>query len=482
MKTSIIFNLNFKNIISCYRIKSYRNKESIIYKKRFIFAFLFLINVLTAFGQEKPRLGIIPFTGGQYGDGETIATLFSFLPEILREFTVVPRTSAVNTIIAEQNFQMAGYTDSDKIARIGQLLNADFVVSGHIRRLGDRNLIISTIINVETFEQKAGDYRTYRSIEEVRNLLPEISQKLIIASRRDTSSLPRLAIAPFSVANVGVNIQDAETLAQILAVEISNAGSYAVLPRTTTMQDALRELEYQQQGYTAEEGAKALGRAINADFVLSAEARSLGVINMFTAQILHVEDGSLLVGDARDYRIVDDGITLMAELALLLTDRERAIARISARNRELSRSAMFGDSAKLWSLGVSVGTSFTDPWLIGTIRGTIAPFRYSFFEIGFDLGFITEEEASYYSIYPFANYAFFLPFSNGGGCYAGVGGGYMHSEYSIGTFVHSIRMFAANFTIGFNIRNFIDISYTMRTNFDTASNKIAVGFSYRFKE
>ena len=33
------------------------------------------------------------------------------------------------------------------------------------------------------------------------------------------------------------------------------------------------------------------------------------------------------------------------------------------------------DPTKFWSVGASVGSSFADPWLIGTVRGTIAPAR-----------------------------------------------------------------------------------------------------------
>jgi TolB-like protein len=233
---------------------------------------------------------------------------------------VIPRT-AVNAIVAEQNFQLSGYTDSDTIARLGRQLNADFVVSGHIRRLGNRNLIITTIVDVESFELLAGDYRQYRNIQEVQELLPAISQKMIVAGRRDSSVLPKLAVAPFRVTNRGINEQDAEVLAQIFSVEITNTGKYVVLPRTATMQAALRELEYQMSGFTAEEEAKALGRAANADYVLSAEVRSLGSVNMFTAQILLVEDGRLLDGDRREYQTAADGIHLMPELARVLTDR-----------------------------------------------------------------------------------------------------------------------------------------------------------------
>ena len=229
---------------------------------------------------------------------------------------------------------MSGYTDSDTVFRIGRMLNADCIISGYIRSLGSRNLVITTIVNVETFEQLAGDYREYSTIEEIRALLPEITNRLINALRYDTSRLPTLAIAPFYIANTVINTHDAETLAQILAVEISNTRRYAVLPRTSTMQAAIIELEFQMSGATSDEEAKALGQAVNAELVLNAEVRSLGGDNMFTASILHVEDGSLLAGGYRTYHSISDGSRLMIELALILTDPRRAEEHAAAREAE----------------------------------------------------------------------------------------------------------------------------------------------------
>jgi len=458
------------------------NGEMIV-RKKLLTTVILIVCATTVFSQTKPNLAILPFTGGVRGDGETIATLISIQQEILSAFTVVPRTSAVNALVAEQNFQMSGYTDSDTIARLGRELNADFVVSGHIRRLGNSNLIIATIVNVETFEQMAGEYRTYRNIEEVRDMLPAISRKMITASLRNNSKLPKLAIATFGIAKTGVNTNDAETLAQILSVEINNTGKYAVLPRTTTMQSALRELNYQMSGRTAEEEAKVLGRAINAEYVLSAEVRSLGNINMFTAQIINVEDGSLLAGGFREYRIVDDGINLMVELAMLLTDTKGATARISALNRKRSFTNLLTDPTRFWSVGISLGTSFAAPWAIGTVRATVAPLRYSFLELGFDYGMVSRNADAefYYSLYPYAHYNFFLPITHFVSWYIGAGGGFMFAEYTFPEEKIPVNIFALDVTTGFKLWNMLDIAYTLRTNFKSVNNKLSVGYTYRFK-
>ena len=66
------------------------------------------------------------------------------------------------------------------------------------------------------------------------------------------------------------------------------------------------------------------------------------------------------------------------------------------------------DLSRLWTLGVSVGSAFAAPWLIGMVHGTIVPFRHSFFEIGVDFGLVSGTvDVGYYSLYPFVHYAFF---------------------------------------------------------------------------
>ena len=454
--------------------------------KKLIIAWLLLTCAVCGYSQNKPRLGILPFTGGQDGDGETIANFFSIQPEIIKAFTVVLRTSAVNALLLEQSFQMSGYTDSDTIAKIGRLLNADFVVSGHIRRLGKRNLIIATIVNIESFALLAGDYREYRNIEEIQVLLPSISKKMTNAILHSNSKLNTLAVAPFSISASGVDVQDAEILAQILAIEIVNTGKYTVLPRTTTMQAAIRELQFQMSGNTLENEAKAIGKAINAAYVLSAEVRSLGTTNMFIAQILNVENGARLAGDSSNYRIVDDGIKLMPELALLLTDKAGAASRIKTRER--TRLIMLEDPSKFWSIGASVGSSFADPWLIGTVSGTIAPFRNSFFGLGIDAGFITDiSDAGLFSLCPFINAAYFIPINSSGnkknsvGFYAGAGTGFLITSYFFPEGkAEPISFFVCDFNAGFIFFNCIDISYTLRTNFHRVTNKVSVGYVYRF--
>ena len=140
------------------------------------------------------------------------------------------------------------------------------------------------------------------------------------------------------------------------------------------------------------------------------------------------------------------------------------------------------EPAKFWSIGASVGTSFSDPWVIGTIQGTIAPLRYSFLELGVDAGFVSGvSEVGYYSIYPFAHYAFFYPFMDKVNLYAGAGGGYLMARLDAPEGNISVDTFAADVVAGALLFDMVNISYTFRTDFKNATNKVSVGYSYRFK-
>ena len=144
-------------------------------------------------------------------------------------------------------------------------------------------------------------------------------------------------------------------------------------------------------------------------------------------------------------------------------------------------------TGNLWSLGISAGSSLAAPLLILTAHVTIAPFNYSFLEIGFDFGlFNNEDTVDYYSIFPYAHYAVYLPFYNWGGWYVGVGGGYMRSSYSfnkvVGGTVHYVENNPSfNVITGFRLFNILDISYTFRTNFTEVNNKVGIGYTYRFQ-
>jgi len=137
---------------------------------------------------------------------------------------------------------------------------------------------------------------------------------------------------------------------------------------------------------------------------------------------------------------------------------------------------------RLWSAGASLGTSFSAPWIIGTVHGTLAPLKHSFIDVGIDFGMVSGmPEVGYFSLYPFVHYAFFLPFAEKFGWYVGGGAGFMFANYTFPEGKIADNTFAIDVSTGFILWNMVNISYTFRTNFFmSAANKVAVGYIYRF--
>jgi TolB-like protein len=268
----------------------------------------------------KDTLAVLPFTGGVDIEGETIAELFSFNRELNAAFVPIPRTSISRAIGSEQKFQTsAGMTDPDTIAAIGRQLGAKYVVAGNIAKLGNRNLLIISILKIDDLRQVAGDIQTYMKIEEIQDKLPAMARNIIDAIQIDSSTLEKLAVLPVALGGGNIDSSVADTLAQILSINLIRSGKYAVYPRTATLDQVQTEYDTQLSGAVADEHVVDIGKADNPRLVLSVAARRLGSRNMFNASIINLESGVQMVGLSENYNTLDDGITVMENLARELT-------------------------------------------------------------------------------------------------------------------------------------------------------------------
>ena len=151
--------------------------------------------------------------------------------------------------------------------------------------------------------------------------------------------------------------------------------------------------------------------------------------------------------------------------------------------------AVYSGDKRYKTIGVSVGSSFAAPLIIGTVHGTIAPFDNIFLDLGVDAGYgiLGHDDVDYFSIYPFINLALFAPFKREpdgkrSGFYAGAGMGYLLANYK---FKKAGEIWdttvAVNLVIGLSLFDMLDVSYTVRTNFTSTDNKLSIGLIYRFK-
>jgi hypothetical protein len=125
-----------------------------------------------------------------------------------------------------------------------------------------------------------------------------------------------------------------------------------------------------------------------------------------------------------------------------------------------------------------------------TLQGTLAPFPYSFIEIGADFGLWLGASAAnysdinggitYYSFYPYLHANLLASLTNKLDLYAGAGAGVMLATYKASDMVTQQPVIAAmDVVFGMLLWDW-NLNVTLRTNFKALSVRLAAGYSIRF--
>lgn len=146
-------------------------------KKIFIlFIALFSYNLFSA---EKITVAVLPFSSvNGEAEGDTLASMFANELSKRKVYKVLTRNSQMEKVMKELNFQRKGLTDENTIIQIGRALNAQYVLAGNISKLGRNNILIVSMINVETFENITGDSKSFRNIEDIIQFIPQIINEI----------------------------------------------------------------------------------------------------------------------------------------------------------------------------------------------------------------------------------------------------------------------------------------------------------------
>jgi TolB-like protein len=344
---------------------------------------LFLVFTAGAYAQNR-RLGkiaVLPFSGGSTDEQEGIAELLGFTPEMMENFSVINRTSITNAARQEQSFQAtSGMTNADTIAKLGNQLGADYVMAGSITSLGNRKLLIVSIVRIDVIRQVAGVYLTYDSLDELNRdetILNGMAADLVKMVRSAGSGHDMLALLPVELADGG-NKEEGDALAQLLAIHLLRIGKYAVYPRTKTLDQVQSEYDTQlKSGVTRTEEAVKAGEAVNPPYVLSVISRKIGTGTRFNASIINLEGGYTIAGETEQYTSLSTGINVMKILAAKLSGEEVSTRDRTKLDKEKNAEARAAEAARRAEVRAAATDNFLKKsgigfggWLGGNVGGT----------------------------------------------------------------------------------------------------------------
>lgn len=118
-------------------------------KTVFIFT-IFISSILCL--QAQPSIAVIDFDSGNYCTVQRAAIMTDlFRNELIRSgrADIVDRKN-IDKIIAEMKFQMSDWVNPAKIKQIGQMIGADYLMTGNFDVLGNNIYLVVQMLDIET--------------------------------------------------------------------------------------------------------------------------------------------------------------------------------------------------------------------------------------------------------------------------------------------------------------------------------------------
>ena len=205
-------------------------------------------------------------------------------------------------ILQEQGLQQSGCTTDECAAEVGQLLGAQFIISGSIGKLGSSFTIDTKMVSVTTGAAERAKTATYSGeivglITEMEILAWEIvglkaPQRLLL--KRDggkQQSEDRVTLAVLDFEARGISLLESQTLTDRFATEISKTEK-AVLVNRSAMMEIMQEQGYTEAECSSEECAAEVGAMLGVQFMINGAIGKLGDTYTIDAKMFSVQTGA----------------------------------------------------------------------------------------------------------------------------------------------------------------------------------------------
>jgi len=265
--------------------------------------FIPLIILLSiGYAQEGvPSVAVLDFDAKGIPDYEAETLTERLRSEIAntKAFRITDR-KLLDKIINEQALQQSGCTTDECAAEVGQLLGAQYMISGSIGKLGETYTVDVKLVSVTTGAAERTKTASYKGpiaglITEMEILAWEISglkppQSLLMKqSGGDIAGKITVAVLDFSPR--GISNLEAQTLTDRFATEI-NKTDRAILVDRNVVNEVMQEQGYTQAECSSEECAAEVGAMLGVQFMISGAIGKLGETYTIDAKMFEVATGA----------------------------------------------------------------------------------------------------------------------------------------------------------------------------------------------
>jgi len=287
-----------------------------------LFCFLFAANQ-----QNKSTVAVLDFEARGLPSYEAETLTERLRSEIANTQAVrLIERKLLEKIMAEQGLQQSGCTTAECAAEVGQLLGAQYMISGAIGKLGKSYTVDIKMVSVST-----GAMERTRSISyegEVDGLLIEMEilaweivgleapQRLLLQRQGgESTGKPTVAVLDFEPR--GITTLEAQTLTDRFSTELANTNA-ATLVQRRAMNEILTEQGMNTGDCTSDECAAEIGALLGVKYMINGAIGKVGDTYTIDAKMFDVGSGAAVRTKSKTYTGAVDG--LITEIELLAWD------------------------------------------------------------------------------------------------------------------------------------------------------------------
>lgn len=215
-------------------------------------------------------------------------------------------------IMEEQGLQQSGCVSDECVAKVGELLGVQFMVSGSVNLLGRTYTVDIKMFSVETGANTKTINKTHQGkIDELIPIMESIAWELVELEKKGKKS-ETVAVLDFE--GRGISAQEAATLTDRFTSSLGKTEAILIVARQE-MNEILKEQGYQQQeGCTSAECAAEVGAMIGVKNIINGSIGKVGETYTIDAQMINVSSGATVKSVNKTYAGKVDGLIIEIEM------------------------------------------------------------------------------------------------------------------------------------------------------------------------
>ena len=290
-------------------------------KHAYIISLLFSALIFSQ--NDAPSVAVLDFEANGIPDYEAETLTERLRSEIAntKAFRITDR-KLLDKIINEQALQQSGCTTDECAAEVGQLLGAQYMISGSIGKLGQTFTVDAKLVSVTTGAAERTKTASFTGpiaglITEMEILAWEISglkaPQSLLMKRSGGNRAGKITVAVLDFSPRGISNLEAQTLTDRFATEINKTGA-AILVDRNVVNEVMQEQGYTQAECSSEECAAEVGAMLGVQFMISGALGKLGETYTIDAKMFEVATGAAEKTINTTYAGKVDGLIIEIEI------------------------------------------------------------------------------------------------------------------------------------------------------------------------